>query len=405
MNHPTKALNHPIVKDPIEEALELLDENLLTEAVRQLPQGVFFSEEALPALIHAYQEWFSSLRPGAAPLSEKKVIKRLFQDESPTLSYLIEGKQCQVGFYLPLNLTRQSTAVGKMVKSDSSPLDAGDFLHVRDPIFNSLQNVKVELGSQGFSLKLKRGDQTIAISRELILQFAELARNSRRVIERFPEILTAVRFALPVLASYLGKARPLSNREPKLLPEQFCNKNYKYLSAFGFTFLLGPDNKLLACFEHSGKNLHTLLTKEFEQIKTRLGKAKLASLELSRSKQFLFFIKQGPERFSIEPVVFRRWITGIRKSGALSRELGSPFSLKSALELFARVIKETQEVQFYTLPGHLREKTSPKSRFRHYKDLYFVIESGSVIKEILFRTEDHASRKPYPRPSKNKRLS
>jgi len=374
----------PTLKEPLYEALELIDKDQLLTSARKTPNGIFFFQEGLPALIKAYQKWFSTLKPGTSPLTEEKILRRLLQTDDYSLSYLLEGKQCHVGYHFS-SQSSGSSGLSTLTKVDSTPLDARDFLHVRDPIFKEIENTQVELNSQGFALKVKRREQNITVSREMVLQFAALAKNSRRVIQRHPELNIAVRFAVPLMADYLLKAKKLSVKDPLLLPAQYCSQKLLHLKAFGFLFVIQTDGKLLDCFEHSGKNLHNLLTNEFDKLRSNLGKGKYSSLETARSRRFLFFIRSNPERFSIEPTVFKQWIVGIRDSLVLSRELKSPFSLSDAILLMSKALTKGEEVQFYTLPGHLREQTSPRLRFRQYKDTYFVIESGSIIQKILFK--------------------
>jgi len=389
----------PTLKEPLYEALELIDKDQLPTSARKTQNGIFFFKENLPALINAYQKWFSTLKPGTAPLTEDKILRKLLQTDDYSLSYLLEGKQCHVGYHFS-SQSPGSSGLSALTKVDSTPLDARDFLHVRDPIFKELENAQVELNSQGFALKVKRREQDIVVSRELVLQFAALAKNSRRVMQRHPELNIAVRFAVPLMVDHLLKAKKLSAKDPLLLPAQCCNQKLLHLKAFGFLFVIQTDGKLLDCFEHSGKNLHNILTKEFDKLRSSLGKGKFSSLEPARSRRFLFFIKSNPERFSIEPTVFKQWIVGIRDSLVLTRELKSPFSLSDAILLLSKALTKGEEVQFYTLPGHLREQTSPRLRFRQYKDTYFVIESGSIIQRILFKGSEFRRRDSKTRPKR-----
>ena len=73
-------------------------ESEVLEALRICNKGLFISEDYIDSLAKHYQDWIKNQTGKEIQKSTDKYLKKFFGNESPKVSYLIDGKKCLVGY-------------------------------------------------------------------------------------------------------------------------------------------------------------------------------------------------------------------------------------------------------------------------------------------------------------------
>jgi len=328
---------------------------------RILPKGFFLGEQSLDEFLNRYQEWHMKQTGALQPRSIDKIMRHLFESEHPAFYYIVEGKQCLVGYYVPFLV--EAPFQSKIPRYQGSPLAAKGFLHPRDPIFEKSENISAHLDNyKGLEIRIrtKHGEYTLA--QDFLKSFVALLEGNNRYRREFPRIVQGQRFALFALQKLLSRARPASKRRGFPFPARFRNDNsVKILRFRRLCIVAAHGERLELCFELRARNLTEFIRGELKLLGSDKHSKKIGPL-------FIFY-NPGPsifgfsikgKRYKFSHRAFEQYLDMLLRVKFASRGLTGNYTLRDALRNLGGIIQRAEWIPkrdipqkvFRTLEGH-----------------------------------------------------
>jgi hypothetical protein len=375
----------------------------LNSGFRHTRKGIFVSEDSEHSLISAYQKWLQEQTGKEKAKNEDKCRKRLYGTEDIKLFYLLDGKRCIPGHLLRGYAGEPSTpkkGKNSIPAYQGELLDPVAFLHPKDPFLQKMENVEYKfIPSVGSILYFSSKKATTKVSFDKLQQFADVARASKDLRKRFPEIVYSLRDCIKPLKELLATARPKKGKAPSIIPNEFAKlKPSLALTHGSLTFLLDKDSNLLATYHSKGPAFRKRLLIEIEQLVTQhpltsvkgftllkgkqknLGKVRIknASYQLEQNSFFHFLrlllrskSKNPLPHFITARDVMLRLISALRASKAPTEEVEKELtggrrisgrSYRVSGKWVFVVSDKTNIAACFTRKGHYKEEPAPEHK-------------------------------------------
>ncbi len=236
--------------------------------LRLTRDGVFVKEEFYRTILTSFQKWYQTLTSSAHLPNIIKVKRKLFAEEQVHQVYLIEGKTTLVGYLLPCE-TQSKRRLG-LPYVDSRTLDAKDFLHSRDPLFSSLNDVDLVLKPGSSEIEVSVGSEKFRFTMETVKQFHAQARYSPIVLRRYRKLREAQRFALVALVKIIKQTRSHTDKKPLFIPvgtEHYPAQAFRLY--YDWVFVLDERSFIRTAYELRGKNFSNYVASELRYLAER----------------------------------------------------------------------------------------------------------------------------------------
>ena len=351
----------------------LLPREELKNSIRVTPRGVFVEERGFHRLVEAYQLWLKNQTGGEVTKSTDKCIKRLFDTLQPPQYYLVEGKQCLLGFLVKCSIEQpQRYGIPFYL---GSLLDTREYLHPRDPFLASMKNVEIFHKPLGLELKVPFKGKSIRLPAEVLKDFAALAQNSSKLLEKNPQAGRSLRDSLMVVIRLLGKTREISDKEPLLIPSRYRNKkDLKYFGLGSLVFVTERGGVLAGCYELRGKNFVLLVRNEVELSARAARGRQIGAIELPpRRSRFVGAIQVKHDRYWLHPRAFREFIDQAPHAPSLRESFSGPFTIFDCLKKMPFVFAAAGSADQRQVAAYLAKPAPRGARFRVKDDWIFVI--------------------------------
>ena len=357
-----------------------LEDTILKSSLRQTSSGLFVDLQGLTPLLDAYNQWLKENVPGSAGEAPDKLLHKLCLSDDPPLCYLIEGKLTRVG-YLVSNLPPLPEQ--KIPQFQGGVLDAKDYFHLRDPILDELPDIKGVVDSRGFQIQMNTNKKGVfSITPPILTEFASVARNTKSVLKKYPELTRAYRNLLIPFFQGIIRAKKLPPKAPILIPGLM--KKEKGLIAYRLgdsVFLSTKDNEIRCYYGLSGRNLHEFMIREYDAVKSLTKGRPVGDFQFPKKRgRSIGIMKVDGDRFFIEPLAFKEFVSLIPHAWQMKKTFNGYYTVMDCMKEFCKVFKNTKRAELRDLPKNCVPEKFRNLRFHVSESFVFVSNAkGAVI--------------------------
>ena len=273
----------------------------LASRLKITPLGLFIPENELTAFICAYQTWLKADSAAEGLLETNRCIEHIFETNSPTDYYLLDGKNCLVGNLIKLSPTAEFKS--KFPFYAGTPIDGRHSIHPKDPILSRLpEGVQIITASNGMQLSIKLKSTTIQLPLSRLADIAYLVGNSPRLRKQKHTFKQALRKVVPELALLLKQARVISPSSLRFMPSQFRRRSdVTFLSLADLIFALNSNGNFISGFGFKAKNLLDFLHQEIRELSKSVRSKRIGEFDLRFSdRQIAGTLRSNQEKFQLE---------------------------------------------------------------------------------------------------------
>ncbi|NLF24037.1 MAG: hypothetical protein GX589_00045 [Deltaproteobacteria bacterium] len=358
---------------------EYLSRQELQNHIRITPNGVFVEESGFSRVVESYQDWLKKHTGGEVTKSTEKCVKRLFESPQPQKFYLVEGKQCLLGYLIKCHIEQPQSY--NLPFYLGSLLDTREYLHPRDPFLAAQKNVEVIHKPLGAEFKLPFKKKSLLVPTQALKDFADLARGSIKLLERNPEAASSMRESLRTLIRVLSRVQPIGEKETLLIPAKHRSKSaLKYFRLGSLILVTAKGEVLLDCYELRGKNYARLLQEEVEALGRISRGRQIGALELPKKRsRYIGAVQLKHERIMLHFRALREFIDQIPASASLRESFSGRFTVYDCLNKISFIIAGTERAERRQVMAYLGKDAPRNARFRVKDEWIFVLLEKNVL--------------------------
>ncbi len=326
------------------------------DSVRLTGKGLFVDEHAADRIVQLWQSWIAAIGASSAGKAHDKHFRRVFGADYPNEYYLLEGKRCRAGFLITAPIGSERI---DLPRYPGSLLEARQFLHHNDPVFEKFTDLKVELTLQGLLMRLNKGGVVLTIKQELLIAFQALAERHPRIAQRFPQISQSLRAGLPALLHCLRSSRPVAGKQSLLIPNDFRSTTDVQFLRYGSLVFASVSGLIARCYPVRGIGFMEWVNAEIAQIKNQ--KKNIGALGLDvRTAEFVAHLTFNDhiERVLVHPLALCDLYNQADHALFVPRESTVSFTLYNCLHALARLLETSYWVKEEDVPNRVRELAS-----------------------------------------------
>ena len=404
---PAQEESQPNYTDFVKHLVGELPEEERKSKLRILNNGLFVEETIVKNIAELYYNWAKANSVQNAPNTTEKCFARLYTNKYPRFSYLLDGKKCLTGHLVEGKIDGpQKIDIPFM---HSGLLDATSFIHPRDQLFERIPNVKAELDSAtGLRFEFNVGKRTYYADSDFLNLFWELSTNNKRIQQEFPQISRSVRFAAEAIASLLGKARRVGDKDKLLIPAKFRNQNkLTYLKVGAIRFLV-DDQTLIHCYELKAKNQAIFVRTELAALRNNRKLSRIGIFQVSRQRdRHIGIVTLKGMTYKVSAKTLNRFITLATDFRAPEANLKQQFTLRDCIFSLAKLCEDAVWKEKKDLPKHMLSEITEDGTVLKSGDWVFMIINRDTISNCYTITQKKFSNrkgrnKNKKTPSENK---
>lgn len=372
----------------IEQVGKLLPREIVESKIRATSDGLFLQEEVLDRLITTYQEWLVRESGGMVHKSTQKCVRRLFDADRPSYYYLIEGKQCLVGYLVPLQMESPQKLGVPVFRG--SPLSTKDYLHPKDPLLTTHPNIEAQLRPEGLELTLTVRERKFRCTLATLKQFAQLAKQSRRLTEELGGYGESLREVVQAFMHMLGRCAPARPEQRMLVPYGPPQRKFELLSHGSFIVVLEQGGVIKDLYELDGRNLSEFLQREIPSL--RRGRLPLENFQLGKHPDTVGTIKILDEIYSLDVRLLSDMLALVKRSSTLREAIKGHYTIVDVLKKLIALLQYSERSPDER--GHhprRRRGKHPAIRKRVNKEWTFLVRERNHIFRC-FEGESHPRR-------------
>ncbi|MCB0329843.1 MAG: hypothetical protein KDD70_09270 [Bdellovibrionales bacterium] len=366
-----------------------LSEETRFHKMRLLTGGLFVDERALSDLLIGYQNWykgFAEASPEVTLPTDEKLKKRLFQSLNRETKYLLDGKVLLCGRLLELDSS--SVVTQHIARFSGSLLEAVNYIHMRDPIFEQTNGVTAHVGAKGLVVEFQTRKQPIAVDNAGLQKLARVLQQSRSIPKRFSKIQFAARQAVPAFCEIWKKAQVIPNQTKLLVPMDTRSLKKGWFLIYGDIVIVQGDNgELISLYGLRGKNLHEFLIRETDSLRAQQRRPRFGSMSLSAKGRGYGFIKLEGDSYLLDPTVVRKFIERMPYSREIPEKVPARFTLFDALKRIVALIESTAWVDVVHVPRGFITQQEPGTNYRAKGPWIIAINKKKQIVGIYDKTD------------------
>lgn len=364
------------------------------------PYGLFISEPFFGEAIEHYSRFLGTKNNGKSPAYQRS-IRKLLGTETPALQYTIHGKKVVPGYLIEQRLEAPQKFSFPLYRG--KPMDATDYIHPRDPLFEGKNGFSAELTAEGFFIYFKVQNLRYAISEALLREFALHARANRYLLQRFPGITGSLRNVLQTLTVVIKDARPLSGRRRTMIPHSVAGSKNLFLRYKEINFVIEKEkaadaasatNIIRTHFLSGGRSKKQFFFDEFPHVFPTLRRdLKKTGIYIPNKRgPFLFQITKDDKCYRVPAGTLMSYIDELLVARGLTRKLPRYFTLSDALKQFAEVFQDAVRVEPHQLQEVVRNGGFDDSRwFRRDSHVFHVTPAGVILWVVLENNIDRGA--------------
>lgn len=343
----------------------------LKQFYRITPQGMFVSIKEINNFI--------SLFAKDNNIPENKAFKKLFENESLDVYYLLEGKNCLTGNLVSLEIKEPQKF--KLPFYLGSLTNAKTYLHPLDP---DIQKFK-EFSIKGNIISFKRGDYTYSFSQDLLKNFNHFIDFSPRILKEFPDASKSLQQSLNVFIKLFKRAKFVHNMQEFLMPLMcFKSKAYKFMEIGTLRFVFDKENKIIDFYDVFGKNLYHFMRKEFEKIKSSYCSAKTGTFKTFPAKnKFLGFYTMNQKEYLLHPYAFLNFLEEAPVMKSMENYFGKVYTVEKAFEEFSYLFINAIPIEARKIQNYVDSLKQYSSKFLINQQWIFGLDSKNVITSCI----------------------
>jgi len=351
-----------------------VDEFEAKDSLRVCGNGLFVSENSISLLTKSYEAWIKNQTGKDIQKSTDKYLKKFFDSESPKTFYLIDGKECLVGYIA----SETDNIFNELKPSESNVpryhgelLDPEWFLHPKDPIFSKLHGVTYESNSsKGSSICFEVKNKKIKLSTANLNRFMKKIKEARVINHE------SLRQALGPLAKILNQAKASPTKYCNIIPKSIVKKspslNLKWKT---LSIILDKDNFIVGCFSNAGKAYRDSIDNEILSLQTKPPLTSVKSFTVSRSTMK---IKAHGMSLKLSQAAFSQYMRLLKRK-KLKKGDQRFLSIKSVITKLVNLIHKSREPNEELLNELLDGKSLRNRIYRVNGNWVFVIKDKSEI--------------------------
>jgi hypothetical protein len=367
-----------LLSDFIDELPKLKGLETCKLNLRLTRDGLFIKEDFFKEVLKAFQEWYQKLTGAAHAPNMIKVRRKLFANEPIHQVYLIEGKISSVGYILPCD-SQPKRKIG-LPFVDSRTLDAKDFLHTRDPLFSSLNDVELVVRPGSSEIEVSFGGDKFRFTTDAVKQFHALARYSPIVLRRFKKLREAQRFAFLALVKILRQTKVAVDKKPLFVPagtERYPAHAFRLY--YNWVFVFDERGLLRTCYELNRRNAEKFVQSELVYLAQK-GIRGLRDLRIYRYPgKEIAEVRVGASSYKIG----RRCLSSLERFYpyyvAKHSEGSKRYSLADVLSFFVKEFQQAYIVSPKEVAWLLKAGKVKAREFRFNKRWLFLINHKRIV--------------------------
>ncbi len=346
---------------------KLLPIETLKSFYRITPQGLFVAQKETNNLV--------SLFAKDSDILENKAFKKLFEEESLDVYYLLEGKNCLTGNLVPLEIKEPQKF--KLPYYLGSLTNARTYLHPLDPEINNFK----EFSIKGNVISFKKGEYTYTFSQDLLKDFNRFIDFSSKISKEFPEASKSLQQSLKVFIRLFKRAKFVHRMQNFLIPSMcFGNKTYKFVELGMLKFVFDKENKIVSFYEVMGKNLYYFMRKEFEKIKSSYNSAKTGTFKtLPAKNKSLGFYTMNQREYFLHPYAFLNFLERAPEMKSMENYFGKVYTVEKAFEEFSYLFINATPIEPKKIQNYLDYMKKYSSKYLINQQWIFGLDSRSTI--------------------------
>ncbi len=381
------------------ELSKYISRDVLKRNLRRLPERVFVTQSAVAELENGYRKWLSD---SGAAIKEDKIKSRLYATEAPELFYLIEGKDCFLGYLMPLHA--DDTAEQALQKTQSIPINAEDYIHPRDPVLKDPKSFRVLNTPYGPLLEFSAGvikdgvEKKVTVPVTSYAEFIRPLRIAKHIARRNPTLAGPLRDSVETVAELLRVASPVTVKQRLVLREADRGKISVFLRAGSIVFGIDGKGQLACCYDAGRRGEVAVIDSEIKRLCAEQRDVG-GGIRFERiGSQFLLSLRMNRERYRLHHRAFRSFFESLRRNRRLGKKLPNRYTLRDVIETLVRMLRDSKETGRKTLKRMGKKKKLVQVDFRDCGSWVFVVLDGSIIYDFRFQGKRKERRKPGSPP-------
>lgn len=354
--------------------------------LRATPTGLFISQDRLEHILQCYSEWLKKSSSNV-PVGEK-LVRKLLGEESPALYYLLDGKTTLVG-YIAKGILKPTKQI-HIPFFQGSLINAQDYLHMRDPIFQEHDSVNAIVGSGGFQIEFESKNGKLLTTQDSLKNFSQLIEHSPYLLKKHPSVTQALRNVIPALAKIWKEAKPITTEYKNLVPPAFRKEKDSDIFHWSELILLRQkDNQLGFSYGKKGRNFRSFLTLEVRKLHRK--KLNVQDFHFLNQRGLFGSLRVGNDTLRIQERTVREFTEHIHQLQQLRELLPNRYTAKDALDQLLTLLKASRWVEPHALPKHVTEGSGSQKTFRKKDDWIFIFGKNFTLETISHRDLDKHS--------------
>ena len=326
----------------------------LKDNYRITPQGLFINLKETKNFTSLFAKNFN--------IPENKATKKLFkEDEVPNVYYLLEGKSCQIGNLIELNVNEPQKF--KMPYYLGTLTSAKTYLYPLDPELESMKDLSIN----GNDIHFKKGNYQYTLSLDVLKKFNHFIEFSPMIFKRFPKASKSLIQSLKAFIFFFKKASYVFNLKNLLVPQKCIgNKTYKFMMFDSLIFMFNKENVIEEFYEVKGKNLYHFMRKEFEKIKPSYRSEKTGTFKpFMANNKFLGVYSLNGKNMMLNPFAFFSFLETAPTMKSMEHYFNKVYSVEKAFEVFSYLFINAAKIDAKNIKNYVEQ-------LRKYSTSYFI---------------------------------
>lgn len=363
----------------VNEVKKLFPVSEIKENIRATHKGLFVSEAFSETLLKAYQVWFEKQTAGEIHKSLEKSKKRLFGSLDPESYYLVEGKNCIIGFLVQYEMKEPLRYglpyyLGVLSSKKVS-------IHQNDPILAALKDVEILSAASGGGIRFKVGNNYFVADQIALNYFLSTAQNSTRTMQEYPEITESLGVLSKAFVNLFRKSKLVPPDRILLVPENFQDKGKYTFRVLGSTvFVIDKKLNVISVYGTRGRDQYRLFRREFASFRPK----HIGSFEIYPDRhKLLGCFKYSERSYQLAAQALMDFANHMLDSPDKKDVLQGVITVRKVYQRFSEVFQTSQAIPKHLVKSYLEKFKRPIAECRINGVWIFVISHDAVVEATV----------------------
>ena len=318
-NKDEKIIPTPSERRQLDRFADSLISSTLINSIKITPSGLFIPAGLFDQFLETFQLWLKVDTGSAALLSPDRCINLIYDNAFPTSYYILEGKNCQVGFLF--SAKPADSLKNKFIHYAGTPIDGRKTLHPKDPIFNQVPP-ELKLSPQGLTINGSKFKFSLAFEQLSLVK--SILKGSPKLRGYKSEFDTSIRDLILPFSKLILSGQIADKSKLRLIPSRHRKNSQIVIIRIADIFLTtDKDGNFEGGFGLKGKNFYDFVSSELRSLSRAIRNRRIANFEIdTRNRHIAGIIRIKQDKFAIQTQVLLEWIQNFKIEAKNNQKYG-----------------------------------------------------------------------------------